>query len=197
MTQSPLGCQERSAFRTRALTFRGRPKGQVGRPSVSPCLKMTGASKWGRRQQDEEMTPSATVFKDIPKISRDVQLGKPNSNTVHCLCTHRNSSGSWMILVQAKLVLVVEKDTVFQHLLHSGLLSILPLILVTGRGYPDVLTRRFLQKLQRMAPELPQLYLGDYDPDGVAIYMLYLNSCQQLQLDQNLFCLGDFSRNKY
>eukprot|EP00438_Fugacium_kawagutii_P006647 Skav203822 [mRNA] locus=scaffold505:183513:186253:- [translate_table: standard] len=91
---------------------------------------------------------------------------------------------------QAKVVLVVEKDTVFQHLLHSGLLATLPLILVTGRGYPDVLTRRFLQKLQRIRPELPQLYLGDFDPDGawdiskvmgVAIYLLYLSSCPHLK----------------
>ena len=84
----------------------------------------------------------------------------------------------------SKVILVVEKDTVFQHLLHSGLLSKLPMILVTGRGYPDLLTRRFLQKLQRIAPHLKQLYLGDYDPDGMAIYLLYLSSCEQLK------CLG-------
>lgn len=82
---------------------------------------------------------------------------------------------------KAKWVLVVEKDSVFQHVLHSGLLQLHPLILVTGRGYPDILTRRFLQKLQRIAPELPQLYLGDFDPDGVAIYLLYLSSCPQLK----------------
>ena len=64
---------------------------------------------------------------------------------------------------KAKWVLVVEKDSVFQHVLHSGLLQLHPLILVTGRGYPDILTRRFLQKLQRIAPQLPQLYLGDFE----------------------------------
>ena len=76
---------------------------------------------------------------------------------------------------------MVEKDTVFQHLLHSQLLATLPLILVTGRGYPDMLTRRFLQKLHRIAPHLPQVYLGDFDPDGVAIYLLYRQSCEQLR----------------
>ena len=81
----------------------------------------------------------------------------------------------------AQIVLVVEKDTVFQHLLQSKLLSTLPLILVTGRGYPDVLTRRFLQKLHRVAPQLTQVYLGDFDPDGVAIYMLYRKSCNHLR----------------
>ena len=82
---------------------------------------------------------------------------------------------------KAQVVLVVEKDTVFQHLLHSRLLATMPLILITGRGYPDLLTRRFLQKLQRMAPHLPQLYLGDFDPDGMAIYLLYKSSCEQLR----------------
>ncbi|CAK9054426.1 Transmembrane 9 superfamily member 4 (Endomembrane protein 10) (Transmembrane nine protein 4) (AtTMN4) [Durusdinium trenchii] len=82
---------------------------------------------------------------------------------------------------KAKVVLVVEKDTIFQHLLHSRLLAALPMILVTGRGYPDLLTRRFLQKLHRIAPHLLQLYLGDFDPDGVAIYLLYRTSCEQLR----------------
>ena len=82
---------------------------------------------------------------------------------------------------RAQIVLVVEKDTVFQHLLQSKLLAALPLVLVTGRGYPDVLTRRFLQKLYRVAPHLTQVYLGDFDPDGVAIFLLYRRSCSHLR----------------
>ena len=82
---------------------------------------------------------------------------------------------------RAQIVLVVEKDTVFQHLLQSKLFTTLPLILVTGRGYPDVLTRRFLQKLHRVAPRLMQVYLGDFDPDGVAIYLVYHRSCSHLR----------------
>eukprot|EP00930_Biecheleria_cincta_P056756 TRINITY_DN42817_c0_g1_i1.p1 TRINITY_DN42817_c0_g1~~TRINITY_DN42817_c0_g1_i1.p1 ORF type:complete len:384 (+),score=70.15 TRINITY_DN42817_c0_g1_i1:45-1154(+) len=81
----------------------------------------------------------------------------------------------------AQCVLVVEKDSFFQHLLQSGFLAVVPVVLVTGRGYPDLLTRRFLQLLHRLAPGLPQLYLGDYDPDGVAIFLLYHASCPQLR----------------
>jgi len=77
----------------------------------------------------------------------------------------------------AHCVLVVEKDTLFQHLLQGRLLVTLPLILVTGRGYPDVLTRRLLQRLRRLAPQLPQVYLGDYDPHGVHIFLTYKVSC--------------------
>eukprot|EP00811_Abedinium_folium_P002393 NODE_12195_length_1239_cov_7.449640.p1 GENE.NODE_12195_length_1239_cov_7.449640~~NODE_12195_length_1239_cov_7.449640.p1 ORF type:complete len:234 (-),score=61.53 NODE_12195_length_1239_cov_7.449640:536-1207(-) len=80
----------------------------------------------------------------------------------------------------ARCVLVVEKDCFFQHLLQGRLLAALPLILVTGRGYPDVLTRRLLQRLHRIAPGLPQAYLGDYDPHGVNIFLVYRASCPSL-----------------
>eukprot|EP00929_Paragymnodinium_shiwhaense_P054079 TRINITY_DN27102_c0_g1_i1.p1 TRINITY_DN27102_c0_g1~~TRINITY_DN27102_c0_g1_i1.p1 ORF type:complete len:376 (-),score=82.91 TRINITY_DN27102_c0_g1_i1:683-1810(-) len=81
----------------------------------------------------------------------------------------------------AHFVLVVEKDTFFQHLLQGRLLASLPLILVTGRGYPDMLTRRLLQRLHRIAPQLRQAYLGDYDPHGVSIYLTYRRSCPFLR----------------
>merc|ERR1711971_1233493 len=81
----------------------------------------------------------------------------------------------------AHCVLVVEKDTFFQHLLQSRLLATLPLILVTGRGYPDLLTRRILQRLQRIAPRSPQVYLGDYDPHGMHIFLVYRASCPFLK----------------
>mmetsp|Transcript_6371 Transcript_6371/g.17116 ORF Transcript_6371/g.17116 Transcript_6371/m.17116 type:complete len:373 (-) Transcript_6371:94-1212(-) len=81
----------------------------------------------------------------------------------------------------AHCVLVVEKDTFFQNLLQGHLLTCLPLVLVTGRGYPDLLTRRFLQRLQRTNPQLPQVYLGDYDPHGVSIFLIYLASCPSMR----------------
>lgn len=81
----------------------------------------------------------------------------------------------------AHCVLVVEKDTFFQHLLQGRLLATLPLVLVTGRGIPDMLTRRLLQRLHRIAPKLPQVYLGDYDPYGVLIFLTYRASCPSLK----------------
>eukprot|EP00928_Gymnodinium_smaydae_P025910 TRINITY_DN20503_c0_g1_i1.p1 TRINITY_DN20503_c0_g1~~TRINITY_DN20503_c0_g1_i1.p1 ORF type:complete len:404 (-),score=58.88 TRINITY_DN20503_c0_g1_i1:70-1215(-) len=81
----------------------------------------------------------------------------------------------------ARCILVVEKDTFFQHLLQWRLLEALPLVLVTGRGYPDLLTRRLLQRLVRVAPELPLVYMGDYDPHGVNIYLTYRASCPTLR----------------
>lgn len=92
-----------------------------------------------------------------------------------------NSCNEHIEVNAAHCILVVEKDTYFQYLLQGRLLSSLPLVLVTGRGYPDLLTRRLLQRLQRTAPQLPQIYLGDYDPHGVSIFLRYRASLPELR----------------
>jgi len=82
---------------------------------------------------------------------------------------------------EAHCVLVLEKDSFFQHLLHGRLLATLPLVLITGRGYPDLLTRRLLQCLSRTWPQVPQVYFGDHDPHGVSIFLTYRASCPFLR----------------
>lgn len=85
------------------------------------------------------------------------------------------ASGVHTIATSAKLVLIVEKDTVFQSLVNcSGFFESVSCILVTARGYPDNATVRFLQRLSRLlAGKLPFLYLGDLDPHGISIFMTY------------------------
>ncbi|CAG9979537.1 unnamed protein product [Clonostachys byssicola] len=46
-------------------------------------------------------------------------------------------------------------------------------LLVTGKGYPDLLTWSFLHIIQRSNPNVPILVLVDYDPDGVNILRCY------------------------
>ncbi|EGX87904.1 meiotic recombination protein spo11 [Cordyceps militaris CM01] len=76
----------------------------------------------------------------------------------------------------ARWLLVVEKDAVFRSLVAvrfwetslagSG-------ILVTARGYPDLMTRSFLTKIEAECPHLPMLVLSDFDPDGLSIFSCY------------------------
>ena len=76
-----------------------------------------------------------------------------------------------------KFVLVVEKETVFFELLANQLCSNFPLgscLLITGRGYPDYLTRRFLKDFQNHFPDCPVFYIGDFDPFGIDILVNYL-----------------------
>ena len=75
--------------------------------------------------------------------------------------------------VWARFVLVVEKDAVFQRLAEERIDTLLPCIVITGRGFPDTATRAFLFNLVRCFPDLEVLALVDLDPDGVQILLHY------------------------
>ncbi|KAF3420677.1 hypothetical protein E2986_02238 [Frieseomelitta varia] len=72
----------------------------------------------------------------------------------------------------AKMVLIVEKDAVFQKLLEDDCTSSLSCILITGKGYPDVATR-MLVKLLSEKLELPVYIIVDADPFGMDIMCVY------------------------
>jgi len=78
------------------------------------------------------------------------------------------------IETSARFILVVEKDAVFQRLLEEGILNgHLPnLIMVTGKGVPDLATRQLIFMLATKM-FLPVLILTDCDPYGVDICMMY------------------------
>ena len=82
---------------------------------------------------------------------------------------------------RAQIVLVVEKDTVFQHLLAEQALHNSATDPCDWKGLPGCFDQALLQKLHRVAPRLMQVYLGDFDPDGVAIYLVYHRSCSHLR----------------
>ena len=76
---------------------------------------------------------------------------------------------------QAQLVLVVEKDAVFQKLLEEGILTSrqLPsIIMITGKGVPDLSSRQLVYRLSTEL-QLPVLILTDCDPYGVEIGLIY------------------------
>ena len=73
----------------------------------------------------------------------------------------------------ARFILVVEKETVFKRLLEEELDTMVPVVLVSGRGYPDVSTRVFMQRLASAFPALPVVGLVDWNPHGVAILSLF------------------------
>ncbi|XP_076462075.1 meiotic recombination protein SPO11-like [Babylonia areolata] len=73
----------------------------------------------------------------------------------------------------AQLVLVVEKDATFQNLLtedfceHFG-----KVIIITGKGFPDVGTRLLLRKIWDKF-KLPVFAVVDADPHGIEIMLVY------------------------
>lgn len=91
-------------------------------------------------------------------------------------------------VVHSKLrfVLVVEKETVFFSLLSQNFLASFPdALLVTGRGYPDFTTKRFLKQLTNQIPNCMFLYLGDFDPFGIDIFLNYLFSTPLTVFENN------------
>uniref|UniRef100_A0AC35EVP6 Spo11/DNA topoisomerase VI subunit A N-terminal domain-containing protein n=1 Tax=Panagrolaimus sp. PS1159 TaxID=55785 RepID=A0AC35EVP6_9BILA len=70
-------------------------------------------------------------------------------------------------------VLIVEKDTVFQRLIEDGFRRHFPnILLVTGRGFPDFVTRQFLKKIETKF-KVPIYALVDCDPHGLHILLTY------------------------
>ncbi|OXU23439.1 hypothetical protein TSAR_008584 [Trichomalopsis sarcophagae] len=76
------------------------------------------------------------------------------------------------IRTSADFVLVVEKDSVFQKLLHDELPASSNCILVTGKGYPDVPTRMLVNLLSEKV-RLPVYALVDANPYGFEIMCVY------------------------
>lgn len=89
------------------------------------------------------------------------------------------------IVSVAHYILVVEKETVFQRLANDKFCERNRCIVITGRGYPDVPTRRFLRHLVEQL-HLPAYCLVDSDPYGFDILATYKFGSMQLAYDANL-----------
>ncbi|XP_058211305.1 meiotic recombination protein SPO11-1 isoform X4 [Rhododendron vialii] len=76
------------------------------------------------------------------------------------------------IVSVAHYILVVEKESVFQRLANDQFCNKNRCIVITGRGYPDVPTRRFLRLLMEKL-SLPAYCLVDCDPYGFDILTTY------------------------
>lgn len=80
----------------------------------------------------------------------------------------------------AKFILVLEKDSVLQKMIclekKWNFVKRYKVILLTGRGYPDISTRAFLNFLWSRL-KIPILALTDADPHGIDIVCTYKFGC--------------------
>jgi hypothetical protein len=73
----------------------------------------------------------------------------------------------------AKCILVIEKEGIYTRLSEDKFFSkYYPCILVTGKGNPDVATRRLVHRLQRLL-KIPALGLCDCNPYGISVLNTY------------------------
>ncbi|XP_068486115.1 meiotic recombination protein SPO11-1 isoform X2 [Phaseolus vulgaris] len=86
------------------------------------------------------------------------------------------------IISVAQYILVVEKESVFQRLGNDQFCNANHCIVITGRGYPDIPTRRFLRLLVENL-RLPVYCLVDCDPYGFDILTTYRFGSMQMAYD--------------
>ncbi|PKA50130.1 Meiotic recombination protein SPO11-2 [Apostasia shenzhenica] len=73
----------------------------------------------------------------------------------------------------ARYIIIIEKDAIFQRLAEDRLFNQVPCILITAKGYPDIASRFLLHRLNMAFPEMPILALVDWNPAGMAILSTY------------------------
>ncbi|XP_074572139.1 meiotic recombination protein SPO11-2-like [Curcuma longa] len=73
----------------------------------------------------------------------------------------------------ARYIIIVEKDAIFQRLAEDQFFNQIPSIIITAKGYPDIATRFFVHRLNQTFPLLPILGLVDWNPAGLAILCTY------------------------
>ncbi|CAL1384727.1 unnamed protein product [Linum trigynum] len=86
------------------------------------------------------------------------------------------------IVSVAEYILIVEKESVFQRLANDHFCDTNRCIVITGRGYPDIPTRRFLRLLIEKL-RLPVYCLVDCDPYGFDILTTYRFGSMQMAYD--------------
>lgn len=91
----------------------------------------------------------------------------------------------------AAFVLIVEKDTIFSKLISQKIFETIgkDIILITGKGYPDLCTRHIVHRLS-VVHKLPIYALCDADPFGIDILLIYQFGSPKMPYDisKNLIC---------
>ncbi|RAW39228.1 hypothetical protein PC110_g4558 [Phytophthora cactorum] len=82
----------------------------------------------------------------------------------------------------AQCILVIEKDGIFNRLREDKFFEMVPSILITGRGFPDLATRIFVSLLSN-ALGIPVLGLCDCNPFGLSIMLTYKLGSARMPLE--------------
>ncbi|XP_064955270.1 meiotic recombination protein SPO11-2 isoform X3 [Musa acuminata AAA Group] len=73
----------------------------------------------------------------------------------------------------ARYIIIIEKDAIFQRLAEDHFFNQIPCILITSKGYPDIATRFLLHRISQTFPDMTILALMDWNPAGLAILCTY------------------------
>ncbi|KAI0376503.1 DNA topoisomerase IV, alpha subunit [Hypomontagnella monticulosa] len=102
----------------------------------------------------------------------------PHAEAIHQINIH-----------EAKWVLVIEKEATFRGLAASRYFETSAAgigILITGKGYPDLVTRQFLHLFHSKFPQIPIHAVVDFDPSGIDIMLTYKRGSRSLSHEENV-----------
>ncbi|KAL3803728.1 hypothetical protein HJC23_003782 [Cyclotella cryptica] len=85
----------------------------------------------------------------------------------------------------AKVIVVIEKEGVYNRLAEERIFDKFPCIIVTGKGFPDLATRALVQTLHKEL-DLPVVGLCDSNPFGISVLALYHCAGDRMGVDGNL-----------
>ncbi|WVZ94999.1 hypothetical protein U9M48_040814 [Paspalum notatum var. saurae] len=91
----------------------------------------------------------------------------------HAITGDLNLLSRLKLYSDARYIIVVEKDAIFQRLAEDRLYNQLPCILITAKGYPDIASRFILHRLSQTFSNMPIFALVDWNPAGLAILCTY------------------------
>lgn len=124
-------------------------------------------------------------------VSGDLTYKEHSGNFIDCslqtngMLVPTHVHGIYDICSEAKAIIVIEKDATYQSLLDEKILEKLkPIILITGKGFPDLNTRLFVKKLSDSL-EIPVLAMVDADPHGIEIMCVYRFGSKSQSYDVN------------
>ncbi|KFG38817.1 type iib dna topoisomerase [Toxoplasma gondii RUB] len=125
-------------------------------------------------------SPSKTLVRGpflLTEISYSADVEVDCNNVFETRGHQLSSFGVSRITCYAKpnFILVVEKETAFQHLLAANFIHCLyPCVIMTARGFPDLASRKLIHLMNCHLNGRTRLFcLCDYDPHGLAIAMTF------------------------
>lgn len=128
------------------------------------------------------------------RIARlDVSCAGPNGVSIPGTFASTAAAAIPPLFCWARYLLIVEKDAVFQRLTAERIFSLVPCVLLSGRGFPDVATRALACALVASAAqqgnELIVVGLCDYNPSGVHVLLQYMRGNKKGSPESKQFSL--------
>nr|XP_018676843.1 PREDICTED: meiotic recombination protein SPO11-2 isoform X2 [Musa acuminata subsp. malaccensis] len=108
-------------------------------------------------------------FENISTIVDCSMIGHAGYAITGDLCT----LSKLVLHSDARYIIIIEKDAIFQRLAEDHFFNQIPCILITSKGYPDIATRFLLHRISQTFPDMTILALMDWNPAGLAILSTY------------------------